>query len=86
MPRSVTITTPIPTLEELRTSLGVSKSRVRSLIRIMDQGGDESSSWKSANGRPASSVDGASRRGSSRRMGRSSAGPAGKSKRASAGR
>jgi len=34
MAHSVTITTPIPTLEELGESLGLSKSRQRSLIAM----------------------------------------------------
>jgi hypothetical protein len=51
MPRSVTLTTPIPTLEELRTRLGVSKSRMRELLQIME--GDErpASRGNGANGR-----------------------------------
>jgi hypothetical protein len=34
MPRSVTITTPIPTLEEFGEELGLSKARQRSLVPI----------------------------------------------------
>jgi hypothetical protein len=35
MPRSVTISTPIPTLEEFGKSLGLSKRRQDSLLRLM---------------------------------------------------
>ncbi len=37
MARSVTISTPIPTLEELGNSLGLSKSRQNSLLRLVDR-------------------------------------------------
>jgi len=39
MAHSVTITTPIPTLEELGESLGLSKSRQRSLIAMFQDEG-----------------------------------------------
>jgi hypothetical protein len=35
MARSVTISTPIPTLEEFGKSLGLSKSRQKSLLRLV---------------------------------------------------
>jgi hypothetical protein len=56
MPRSVTLTTPIPTLEELRTSLGVSKARQRVLLRIMNDG-NPARSAKSTNGRGTGMVE-----------------------------
>jgi len=43
MVRSVKITTPIPTLEEFGKSLGLSKARQKSLVRIvMDKSDDRS--------------------------------------------
>jgi hypothetical protein len=37
MPRSVTISTPIPTLEELGKRLGLSKRRQDALLRLMER-------------------------------------------------
>lgn len=57
MPRSVNLTTPIPTLEELRVRLGVSKTRMRELLQIMEGDGRHTSRSGSRNGHPAGMVE-----------------------------
>lgn len=86
MPRSVKLTTPIPSLEEIRTSYGVSKARMRELLQIMDGGGHLSSRRRSRNGHSVGLVE---RSKSGRSMGqrnRLNAGRNGKSERAASSR
>jgi hypothetical protein len=86
MPRSVTLTTPIPTLEEIRTSYGVSKARMRELLRIMEGDGHRSSRSRSPNGHSAGMVE-RSKSGRSRgQRSRPNAGRNGKSERAASSR
>jgi DNA-binding FadR family transcriptional regulator len=86
MRRSVTLTTPIPTLEELRVRLGVSKARMRELLQIMEGDRRHASRSGSRNGHSAGMVE-RNKSGRTRgRPNRPNAGRNGKSERAASSR
>jgi hypothetical protein len=59
MPKSVTITAPWPTLEEMEKSLGISKARKKALKPLVDKLKAELSDWEEA---PVDSVEPEKRR------------------------
>lgn len=86
MPRSVTLTTPIPTLEQLRVRLGVSKARMRELLQIMEGDGGHTSRGGNRNGHSAGMVERSKSVRTQGRRNRPNAGRNGKSERAASSR